>query len=170
MLKKIQLELCQAIAKFFDIQEDNKYGKYSWTWENIENSHSTCKEDSHSFKIYQPSISSNNQQVFLQKNIVDLSINDSLYTIELGSLNVNKHPSESSLQDYFFVHSKILSSHEKEISLDFYIKLKQIQEEAIISENEENNLENMNQEQILCHHFLEAMEKQFSIYIELHEN
>ena len=30
MLKKIQLELCQAIAKFFDIQEDHKYGKYSY--------------------------------------------------------------------------------------------------------------------------------------------
>lgn len=169
-MKKIQLELSQAIAKFFDIHAEHQYGKYSWTWENIENSHINSEEHSCSFKIYQPSISSNNQQVFLQKNIVDLSINETLYTIELGILNVNKHPSDPVLKDYFFVHSTILSNHEKETSLQFYIKLKQIQEESIISEEDENNLENMSEEQILCHHFLEAMEKQFSIYIELHEN
>ena len=71
---------------------------------------------------------------------------------------MNNHPSDPALQDYFFIHSTILSNHEKETSLQFYIKLKQIQEESIISE-EENNLENMSEEQILCHHFLEAMEK-----------
>lgn len=169
-MKKIQLELSQAIAKFFDIHDDHQYGKYSWTWENIENSHINSEEHSYSFKIYQPSISSNNQQVFLQKNTIELNIDETIYTIELGSLNVNNHPSDPALQDYFFIHSTILSNHEKETSLQFYIKLKQIQEEAIVSENEENNLENMSEEQILCHHFLEAMEKQFSIYIELHEN
>ena len=169
-MKKIQLELSQAIAKFFDIHDDHQYGKYSWTWENIENSHINSEEHSYSFKIYQPSISSNNQQIFLQKNIIELSIDETIFTIELRNLNVNNHPSDPALQDYFFVHSTILSNHEKETSLQFYIKLKQIQEEAIVSENEENNLENMSEEQILCHHFLEAMEKQFSIYIELHEN
>ena len=168
-MRKIQLELSQAIAKFFDIHDDHQYGKYSWTWENIENSITDSDKHSHSFKIYQPSISSNNQQVFLQKNTIELNIDETIYTIELGSLNVNNHPSDPSLQDYFFIHSTILSNHEKETSLQFYIKLKQIQEESIISE-EENNLENMSEEQILCHHFLEAMEKQFSIYIELHEN
>lgn len=170
MLKKIQLELNQAVAKFFDIHDDHQYGKYSWIWENIENSHPNFKEHSYSFKIYQPSISSSNQQVFLQKNIIELNIDETTFIIELGSLNIKKHPSDPALQDYFFIHSTILSKHDKEISLQFYIKLKQIPEEAIVSENEENNLENMSQEQILCHHFLEAMEKQFSIYVELHEN
>ena len=169
-MRKIQLELSQAIAKFFDIHEDHQYGKYSWTWENIENSITDSDKHSHSFKIYQPSISSNNQQVFLQKNIIELNMDETIYIIELGKLNINMHPSDPSLQNYFFIDSTILSKHDKETSLQFYIQLKQIQEEAIVSEDEENNLENMSQEQILCHHFLEAMEKQFSIYVELHEN
>jgi hypothetical protein len=169
-MKIIQLELNQAIIKFFDIQENHKYGKYSWTWENIENSLENSDMHSYCFKIYQPSISSNNQQVFLTKNIIELTMNENIYIIELGSLNVNQHPSDPSLQDYFFVHSSLISKHDKETSIQFYIKLKQIQDEAIISEEEENNLENMNEEQILCHHFLEAMEKQFSIYVEVREN